>query len=343
MQSVTQSSNELQVVFESSQSYNTAKSSWVSSPNFVVATNTDGIGATDGQRSFWLVNQIDPQDAQQAITCQIQREIPIGEVMAEVDISWGTYKPDDTAVPTGDGSPGAKSDVCNTKPRPKAPPGSPGSPSGSSSSADNLQNPDDSVGGAPGSSASSSDSQNPQGPPPGFFMPSNGSQSLGGPSGLNPGGSIPPGSSLSPGSPQSSNAVSRSGADNPLSSNTPQPQSAVSGVTMMSQSVPTPSGSPYTALGNSSTDNSTSDACGPPPAPQIDGFPTGACGSPTFDKDIDDEIGYLDFNSDLGGSLGDFAPGVDFSDASGNTSTRLVRRSRCWTCLVTVSDHTIFR
>ena len=78
--------------------------------------------------------------------------------------------------------------------------------------------------------------------------------------------------------------------------------------------------------------SSTNSTCGPPPSPEIDGFPTADCGSPTFDKYIDDKIGYLNFdNSDYSGSLQDFAPGLgDVSpsdnDGFGPTRRRLSRR-----------------
>ena len=55
--------------------------------------------------------------------------------------------------------------------------------------------------------------------------------------------------------------------------------------------------------------NSTSSNCGTPPSRMIDSFYTAACGSPTFDQDIDNEkIGCLDFScSDFSASLEDFA------------------------------------
>ncbi|KAL8966586.1 MAG: hypothetical protein Q9183_003305, partial [Haloplaca sp. 2 TL-2023] len=75
--------------------------------------------------------------------------------------------------------------------------------------------------------------------------------------------------------------------------------------------------------------------CGAPPSPEIDGFPTAACNSPTFDEDLDDTIGYLDFGEgDYSQSLERFMPGLgDYSaeanegfGPTNNTSAGLVRR-----------------
>ncbi|KAL8872340.1 MAG: hypothetical protein Q9174_002017 [Haloplaca sp. 1 TL-2023] len=49
---------------------------------------------------------------------------------------------------------------------------------------------------------------------------------------------------------------------------------------------------------------------------EIDGFPTAACNSPTFDEDLDDAIGYLDFGEE---SNEGFSP-------TNSTSARLIRR-----------------
>ena len=181
-------------------------------PNFLVATNTAGIGASNEQRSFWLVNKVVAQDSQHAITAQIQQELPVGEAMKEVDVVWGMYRPDNQSTRSSFASSGLAS-------------GNPPYPTSSS---------------------------------PPYGLPGNVS-------------------------------------------------SVVSG-------------------------NSTNSTCGAPPAPEIDGFPTADCGSPTFDKDIDDKIGYLDFNSsDYSDSLQEFAPGLgDFSssdnDGFGPTRRSLSRR-----------------
>lgn len=91
-------------------------------------------------------------------------------------------------------------------------------------------------------------------------------------------------------------------------------------------------GPPY---GNSTTGpsgNSTSGSCGQPPSSKIDGFPTAPCGSSDFDKILDDETGYLNFDSaDYSASLQAFAPGIGDTTASDNqgfTSTGLKRRSK---------------
>lgn len=78
-------------------------------------------------------------------------------------------------------------------------------------------------------------------------------------------------------------------------------------------SVPPPSSSGATNAGTpGSTPETGNDACGPAPSLLVDGFPSATCGSPTFDQDIDDQIGYLSFNqSAFSTSLQEFAPGLD--------------------------------
>ena len=96
-----------------------------------------------------------------------------------------------------------------------------------------------------------------------------------------------------------------------------------------SSTVPVPSAGPYhptsapyptnssSLLSNGTnvingTNSGNSSNCGPPPSRMIDGFYTATCGSPTFDIDIDDEIGYLNFDSaDYSASLAEFSPGLD--------------------------------
>ncbi|KAL8891758.1 MAG: hypothetical protein Q9192_005706 [Flavoplaca navasiana] len=66
--------------------------------------------------------------------------------------------------------------------------------------------------------------------------------------------------------------------------------------------------------------------CGPAPSPEIDGFPTATCNSPTFDQDLDDKLGYFDFSeTQLDASLRAFAPG--FQD-NGPSDSQLVQRRR---------------
>lgn len=91
-------------------------------------------------------------------------------------------------------------------------------------------------------------------------------------------------------------------------------------------------GPPYGNSTTGSSGNSTSGSCGQPPSSKIDGFPTAPCGSSDFDKILDDEIGYLNFDSaDYSASLQAFAPGIEDTTASDNqgfASTGLRRRSK---------------
>ncbi|KAI4254492.1 MAG: hypothetical protein LQ352_003067 [Teloschistes flavicans] len=51
--------------------------------------------------------------------------------------------------------------------------------------------------------------------------------------------------------------------------------------------------------------------CGKAPSSKIDGFPTAACNSPTFDEDLDYAIGYFDFEEEkYSQSLQEFVPGL---------------------------------
>ena len=78
---------------------------------------------------------------------------------------------------------------------------------------------------------------------------------------------------------------------------------------------PATASSPITS--SSDAINSTDATCGAPPAPFIDGFPTATCGSPTFDADIDRELGYLSFDAkNWSASLSSFAPDLNGSDYS---------------------------
>ena len=72
--------------------------------------------------------------------------------------------------------------------------------------------------------------------------------------------------------------------------------------------------------GNSteSLGNAMNGTCGPAASPNIDGLPTATCNSTTFDEDLDNRIGYLNFDAaHYSQSLRLFAPGLeDFSPES---------------------------
>ena len=85
--------------------------------------------------------------------------------------------------------------------------------------------------------------------------------------------------------------------------------------------------------------NSSGGACGPAPSAKLNGLATATCGSPTFDQDLDNAIGYYEFDvGNYSESLRGFAPGLgDFSPednsgfgpvSSNSTSTHLQRRQR---------------
>ena len=66
--------------------------------------------------------------------------------------------------------------------------------------------------------------------------------------------------------------------------------------------------------------------CGQAPSPEIEGFPTATCNSPTFDQDLDDKLGYFDFSeTQLDASLRAFAPGFQ---ENGPSDSQLAQRRR---------------
>lgn len=198
VQSVGCENDILDIKFKTKKAFEYAESAWSSVPNFVLVTNIAGCGSSTDQRAFWLVDHLKVHDFDFSIIVVTKQELVIKDAIQDVDMIWGTYKPDNSST---------------------------------------------------------------------FF------------------------SSLS----------------------SPNPDGY-------------PSGFPNTNQSNSSPGD-----CGRPPASKIDGFPTASCGAPDFDQQLDNTIGYLDFNdSDYSASLRAFAPGLeDFSssDDQGFESPDLRRRS----------------
>ena len=87
---------------------------------------------------------------------------------------------------------------------------------------------------------------------------------------------------------------------------------------------------PYGAARESSGSNRdiTDRTCGQPSSSEIDGFPTEVCGSPSFDKDLDDKIAYLNVEG-VGdeSDLQSFAPGLKDFNTSHKDGPRWTRRS----------------
>jgi hypothetical protein len=78
----------------------------------------------------------------------------------------------------------------------------------------------------------------------------------------------------------------------------------------------TTGGLPTQIGGVSSNSTSNNSTCGAPPFSTINGFPAAACGS-SFDQDLDNAIGYLDFDdADFTSSLGEFLPGLPSNDTN---------------------------
>ncbi|KAF1351440.1 hypothetical protein BDV97DRAFT_170100 [Delphinella strobiligena] len=202
------------------------------SSGFVLVTYTDGChGVTDQQRTFWLIDSLEVQNATTSILAVVEQEIAVENALCGADMQWGTYYP-----------------------------------------ASNTTN---------GTSSTS-------------------------------------GSSNSAGSSPSSTSDYASGASSTYFG--PGPDSVANSTSSSSSN--------STASSNSTTNGSS---CGAAPSTTIDGLPAADCGDATFDADIDNIIGYLDFSSaDANSSLSDFAPDVTFTsdeDTDDEDDPDLTRRS----------------
>lgn len=229
------SNDGIMVTFTSSEAFNFASSTWsASSSGFVLVTYTDGChGASDQQRTFWLIDALETLADSLSILAKVETELAVESALHEVDLQWGTYYPAINAT-------------------------------------QNITSGNGTGSGTTGSSSSSSNS----------------------------------GSS-------SSSAGSSQGSTNSSSSSGSASSSAAS---------------------NATTGSTGGSACGNAPASTIDGLPAANCGDASFDAELDNAIGYLDFSStsDDGSSLADFLPdasinSTDLTDAE--DSAQLSRRS----------------
>ncbi|KAI4724435.1 hypothetical protein E4T49_07826 [Aureobasidium sp. EXF-10728] len=223
----------IMVTFTSSEAFNFASTSWsASSSGFVLVTYTDGChGASDQQRTFWLINSLELLADSLSILANVETELAVENALHEVDLQWGTYYPSSNSTNgTSSGNSGSTS-------------------SGSSSGSSN--------GGSGSGSMSGSGSS-------------------------------------------ASNTTTGTGSSS--------------------------------ASSNSTTGSANGSACGNAPASVIDGLPAANCGDATFDAELDNAIGYLDFSSapEDGSSIAEFLPDAPVSStdlANAEDSAPLSQRS----------------
>ena len=203
--SVTCKENSIYIGTTDSKSLDFINNSWSPISNLVIATLAQGCSKFTDQYTFYKIGQIIIDRASNSLWAKILEEIDIGEHLAEVDVSWGDWKPRENGNYTSPWSSGGNG-------RPMT---SYGGPRGT---------------GRPGPTAT------------------------------------------------------RSGSSGPTSSSSPN----------------------------------KNETCGKAPSEKIDGFYTADCGSPTFDRDIDQKIGFFDFTGDITDELESFAPGLeyDYEDAT---------------------------
>ncbi|KAH0284918.1 hypothetical protein M436DRAFT_86559 [Aureobasidium namibiae CBS 147.97] len=89
------SSDGILVTFTSTDAYNFASSSWAAaSSGFVLVTYTDGChGASNQQRTFWLIKSLEFSPNSLSIIAEVETEVAIENALSNVDFQWGTYYP----------------------------------------------------------------------------------------------------------------------------------------------------------------------------------------------------------------------------------------------------------
>ncbi|CAD0108013.1 unnamed protein product [Aureobasidium uvarum] len=129
----------------------------------------------------------------------------------------------------------------------------------------------------------------------------------------------------------SGNSGSASSGSSSGSSNDGSGSGSMSGSGSNTSNSTTGTGS-SSASSNSTTGSANGSACGNAPASVIDGLPAANCGDATFDAELDNAIGYLDFSSasEDGSSIAEFLPDASVSStdlADAEDSAPLSQRS----------------
>lgn len=104
--STTCSTDGILVTFTSTEAFSFAADSWSAVGPFVLVTYTDGChGDSNDQRTFWLINSVQLQNATNSILAVVQEEIAIEDAIYGVDMIWGTWNPSTNSTnSTGSGS-----------------------------------------------------------------------------------------------------------------------------------------------------------------------------------------------------------------------------------------------
>lgn len=131
------SNDGIMVTFTSAEAFNFASSTWsASSSGFVLVTYTDGChGASDQQRTFWLIDALETLADSLSILAKVETELAVESALHEVDLQWGTYYPASNStqsVASGNGSVSATSGSYATSSKSGSNPSSSSSQSSSS-------------------------------------------------------------------------------------------------------------------------------------------------------------------------------------------------------------------
>ncbi|KIV83450.1 hypothetical protein PV11_05473 [Exophiala sideris] len=114
--SVSCSSTGILVAFESIEAFRYACDSWSAVEEFVLVTYTDGCGASDDQRTFWLSNSVEILNNTQSIMVAVETELAIEDAIYGVDMVWGNYYPTGSNSSTSISGSGSGSSSNSTAP-----------------------------------------------------------------------------------------------------------------------------------------------------------------------------------------------------------------------------------
>lgn len=98
VQSVVFKSGSFDIKFKTKKAFEYAKTAWSSVPNFVLVTNIVGCGNSTDQRSFWLIDHLKVHDSDLSIIAVTKQELNIEDAIQDVDMIWGTYKPNNSSA-----------------------------------------------------------------------------------------------------------------------------------------------------------------------------------------------------------------------------------------------------
>ncbi|KAL8657415.1 MAG: hypothetical protein Q9226_001929, partial [Calogaya cf. arnoldii] len=105
----------LNITFTDHEAFEYARTSWASVPSFLLVTYTVGCGASNDQRSFWLIDHVKTGACDTCLTADVQKEIAIEDAMHGVDVSWGSYIPSQSKSRRNSSPLGSSSDLLQSK------------------------------------------------------------------------------------------------------------------------------------------------------------------------------------------------------------------------------------